>query len=89
VLSTATASAFDSNGKCFRQQRQMLSTATANAFNSNGKCALIAGGDHFVGFWTLRVFEVALGSMPAAAFVALATSDVRSTFVGFWTLRVF
>ena len=20
-----------------------------------GKCALIAGGDHFVGFWTLRV----------------------------------
>jgi len=20
------------------------------------KCALIAGGDHFVGFWTLRVF---------------------------------
>ncbi len=22
----------------------------------NGKCALVAGGDHFVAFWTLRVF---------------------------------
>ncbi len=28
----------------------------------NGKCALVAGGDHFVGFWTLRVFCGALSS---------------------------
>ena len=24
----------------------------------NGNGALVAGGDHFVGFWTLRVFSI-------------------------------